>query len=106
MSNFKIGEKVVCVDSSGFISCFVERKYNVKYPLKNEIYTIRDIISQNGLIGLRFFEIINTPLGYNEGTNFGEKAFNSTRFRKLDHDFAENLLKEISEAMKSETILN
>lgn len=91
MGNFKIGEKVVCVDPC-------------KELVKNQIYTIRGIYkSVNGTdYGVYLEEIIG------EFSNYWEKeiGYNVNRFRKLDYEFAENLLAEISEAMKSETIKN
>lgn len=83
MANFKIGEKVVCVDP-------------IDELLKGEIYTVEGFNSYDG--GLILKEV---------KSKVGRKgAFKKERFRKLDYDFAENLLTEISEAMKSETIKN
>lgn len=103
MGNFKIGEKVVCIDNtpknikliqSGFI-----------YPEKGEIYTIRHIfISSTNELTFYLNEIKNAPMETVVG--FIEVGFAGSRFRKLDYEFAENLLAEISQAMKSETIKN
>jgi len=75
MSNFKIGEKVVCIDN----------KNGAEELIEKEIYTINLIVSNDigtGFIldGLHQFD-----------------AYYQWRFRKLDYEFAEKLLKEITE---------
>ena len=90
MANFKVNEKVVCIDASanGFSSGLI----------KHEIYTILQIVTPPiGEQGLVLSEI--KSLHY-------EGSWSVFRFRKIDYEFAENLLAEISEVMKSETILN
>lgn len=100
MENFKIGEKVVCV----------EPIYNLVF---NQIYTISFLKTcKCGSLNFILAEIPSVD-GY-KGTycancldSLGEEClWNSKRFRKLDYEFAKNLLAEISEAMKSETIKN
>ena len=100
MGNFKIGEKVVCVKPI----------YNLVF---NQIYTIDFLkICKCGCLNFSLIEIPSVA-GY-EGTycaecldSLGKEClWSSKRFRKLDYEFAENLLAEISEAMKSETIKN
>lgn len=77
----------------------------------NEIYTITDIYTcKHGIQNLN----INNQIGRHNITECtcgckikGSRYYtNSIYFRKLDYEFAENLLAEISEAMKSETIKN
>lgn len=82
MTNFKVGQKVVCVDDN-----FQPRYEWVTYPTKNEMYTIRNI-SKKG--GLRFEEIINPKYDYEEG--YHEHGFFYWRFRKPDHQFAEDVI--------------
>ncbi len=101
---FKIGEKVVSKKS--FIYERTEYLNGVRHPIKNEIYTIRTIENDKGYIYLRFDELRNPILGYDNGNDWDECHYLSDNFRKLDYEFADNLLAEISEAMKSETILN
>jgi len=96
MSNFKIGEKVVCIGN-------FEKRPNEIDPIKGEIYTIREIIQNrpnDGKTGLKFEEIINLPQKYNEG--FSECNFLSDKFRKLDHQFADKICAEIIESLKVE----
>lgn len=101
---FKKGEKVV--SKKTFIYEGNEYENGVRHPIKNEIYTIRSIEYESGYICLRFEELVNPILGYSNGNDWGECHYVSDKFRKLDYEFADNLLAEISEAMKSETILN
>ena len=96
---FKIGEKVVCINASN------PKRPDLGFDLKqNEIYTIKGFYFTTNTNELTFHleeiksyycDIWNKEIGYG-----------AYRFRKLDYEFADNLLAEISEAMKSETILN
>ncbi len=84
MSTFKIGEKVVCVKESISLK-------------KNEIYTI-------SFLGI-------APSGHeyvllNEQQSSCPYGFHVWRFRKLDYQFAENLLAELTQSAKSEYQLN
>ena len=98
MSNFKTGEKVVCLH--GFKTTTYKIKYNLKYPIKGEIYTIREI-DEDGY--LRFEELINPKLNYSNG--FSEAVFNPLKFRKLDTQFAEDLCKELIQQVKKESLI-
>ncbi len=102
MSNFKIGEKVVCVIPI----------YNLK---KDRDYIIKSIYACK--CGELLFDLnINkiAPNTIQVGTSrcvCGQSvasydSFSARRFRKLDYEFADNILAEISEAMKQEAILN
>ena len=51
-------------------------------PVEGGIYTIRDVVPEpDGICGLRFEEISNSPRGYADGRD--ECTFNVTRFRPL-----------------------
>ena len=78
---FKIGEKVVCINPIGNLT-------------ENKIYTVEGFNSyDNGLI-LKEIKSIKYV-----------GAFKSFRFRKLDYEFAENLLSEIAkDFMKEENL--
>ena len=82
MSNFKIGEKVVCVFSDN------------EDLIKGEIYTIKKIRPFKG--GLQFYEVNCT------GDNSG--YFAKYRFRKLDYAHTERICAEIIESLKVEEI--
>ena len=93
---FKIGEKVVCIDDSiGFAS-------GLKTLKLNEIYTIKSIRSSTGALAFKEIEAPLTSSGY----------YSAHRFRKLDYDFAENILNKIKEelcidqSLKSQFIYN
>lgn len=87
MSNFKIGEKVVCInDNAGWIT-------GEKSLKEGNIYEVlKTNISDNGRFEI---EII-----YNGG------FWDASRFIKLDYEFAENLLKEISESVNQKHLQN
>ncbi len=78
---FKIGNKVVCVKPS--ISL-----------VKNEIYTIK-FIKANG--GLMFEEVEPKTPNCN--------GFKPERFRKLDYDFADSVLAKLIEYFETEKLV-
>ena len=99
MSTFKIGEKVVCIDDSS------PRRKDLRLDIKrNEIYTIRkiNISKTNGEITFCLDEIIGAYCSFWESAI----GYYSWRFRKLDYQFAENLLAELTQSAKSEYQLN
>lgn len=102
MSNFKIGEKVICINPI----------YNLQ---ANKIYKIFNIKICNNC-GLVCFELDQPKITGKKITNYskcncgkdieGHNLFSISRFRKLDYDFAENLLAEIKEQVSKDFILN
>jgi len=93
---FKIGEKVVCIDDENQYNITVRNSERVK---KGEIYTVKGFTS---ISGVRLKEIHGGFFIYDNE----EAGFKTERFRKLDHEFAENILAEITEAMQRQEILN
>jgi len=95
MSNFKIGEKVVCIDDTNQNNHTLKTIGFVKI---NEIYTIKGFSSEGGLL----LEELSGGFWFD-----GEEAgFKITRFRKLDYQFAEDVCAELIADAKRETILN
>jgi len=92
MSNFKVGERVVCVDDS------IGLTTKTKTLVKNEIYTIYHIVG-NAV----FLEEINTVFFEGELYSLGYKA---SRFRKLDHQFSEDVCAKLIEDYKKELVTN
>lgn len=93
MSNFKVGQKVVCVDSSG--------TGRFKPITKGEIYTIRYIT-----IGLNELSVIIPAVLLEEVINdvniIGlENAYASRRFRPLDHAFADKVEAMIKKSLST-----
>ncbi len=78
MSNFKVGEKVVCVEP-------------IDGLVKNEIYTIETTTS----IGVSLLEQSPAPPCI---------WFYKWRFRKLDHQFSEDVIAEIIKQVKEESL--
>ena len=68
---FRAGQKVVCIDDSGF-----SPKYGESLPMKGHSYTIRNV--EGSCVRLR--EIVNKPAQYAEG--LGECLFKAARFKR------------------------
>jgi len=92
--SFKVGDRVVCINDL-FLGRFDIFLGTIKAPVRNKIYTIRSFdVDEEGLIGLRFEEIINPVLQYQDGV--GEVSFAQERFRKLA-DSTDEIIKELLE---------
>lgn len=81
MTKFKIGQKVMCIQTFN-----VKRRYMEKYPMKSRIYTIRGFVNHNGQIGILLEEIVNPKYQYVNG--YAEAAFAIQNFRSLDYQSA------------------
>jgi len=77
-NTFKIGEIVVCINAK-------RRWYRLGGLLENEMYTVEGFNPYDG--GLILKEAKSPRSGY--------KAFAANRFRKVDYNFAENLMTEL-----------
>jgi hypothetical protein len=76
---FRIGQKVVCVDSEVDDP---ERLEFETHPIKGQVYTVRAIVDYtDGLAGLLLVEIVNQPDYYDVG--YAEVAFCATGFRPV-----------------------
>ena len=89
---FKIGEKVVFVGKQR-----EPRFAGIKYPQVNEIVTIHSICSVYG--GYDISE-------YLRDNNNRLQSFFGDNFRKLDHHFAENILRKISKEVEEEQLVS
>lgn len=96
---FKVGQKVVCVqefcgkDKNGNIPYSV-RIGAVKFPIKNEIYTIEESGE---------FLILEELVSFNI---YGERhRFSSKKFRALDETFATEVLEQIKEQIEQEELV-
>ena len=94
MSNFKVGEKVVCI---GINNVCIKSGKTFKHPNINDIVIIRGIESYNNNIYLFFEEYPRIFLV----EDLGYEAFN---FRKLDHQFGEDVIAEIIKQVKEESL--
>ncbi len=96
---FYVGQKVVCI--VGFTR--LARGRDETFPIKGEVYTIREIkLDSGGDTCLRLQEIVNTPRYYAEG--FTEMAFDAELFRPLVEkgtDTGMAILKEIVRTQKT-----
>jgi len=98
MSNFKVGQKVVCVDASPTINPTINTKRGVVFPIEKEIYTIRGFTRYNG--GIYLEGLIHGF--HHDGEEVGLKT---RRFRPLDHQFAEDVCAAITEQVKQEYLI-
>jgi len=86
--SFKVGQRVVCIEDRG-------QKYITLS--RGEMYTVRSVRPSTG--GIRVKEIILPQ------THYGECAHRGLRFRKVDEQFAEQLLSEIEEELNQENLV-
>ena len=87
MSNFKVGEKVVCIETDP------NTNGDGVFTFKDKDYLICGITSFGGLM---FFGVVNF------GNNW--MGHNPNRFRKLDHQFSEDVIAEIIKQVKEEEL--
>jgi len=73
---FKIGQKVVCITARWEIN------YDEICPVKGEVYTIREFMQDQQILGIRVKEIVNLPHHYTD-IGFQECGFNVVNFRPL-----------------------
>lgn len=73
MSNWYIGQKIVCIHEAGPKSILMAKLYKSDLPNLNEIYTIKSIINFDGMIGFTLEEL-------NHGGNSG---YRDTLFKPL-----------------------
>ena len=96
MANFKNGEKVVCVHQSKRTP--MDYRHNHVFPKKDSIYTVRnfqDFPDEKDLY-LRFEECVNPLLPILDGRRL-EICFSPKNFRKLDYQFADEVLEKLKE---------
>jgi hypothetical protein len=87
MSNFKIGDKVLCIANNK------DDKFDWGhiFPVIGEVYTIRAIYKSK--MSVQLVEIINVPRTYEIG-GYGECAFLLRRFIKWNPEALEDEIKE------------
>ena len=78
--SFHVGQQVVCVNDK-FSSDLRWRQTVHLFPVRNAIYTIREIHVEGPLTGFCFHEIVNPCTWFAAG--LGEPAFNSRNFRPV-----------------------
>ena len=87
--SFKIGEVVVCINAK-------RRWFKLGGLKENEMYTIIGFNPYDG--GLILNEVKSPRSGYN--------AYASNRFRKLDYNFADFIIKTLQTRVLEQAILN
>lgn len=82
MSNLRIGQKVVLVDTFGPIALSKTQKYGVVLPMKGTVYTVRSLHAVGDdvdRLALRLVEIVNRPWW----ENGKEPVFEADMFRPV-----------------------
>ena len=67
------------------------------FPVLGCVYTVREVVTYDGFVGIRLVEIVNKPRRYIEA--FGEMAFSVERFRPIGG--TETGMKIIYEALEN-----
>lgn len=84
MTNLHRGQRVVCIDDSGFV---ISGYGFEEMPVAGREYTVRDVTAVRGEPAIRVEEIVNDVLAYKDGPHMKpydwEQAFASWRFRPL-----------------------
>lgn len=98
---FKVGQKVVCINDTPDPNH--PKRPGIKTPVKDKIYTIRDIyVTKNEkILALMLEEIINPP-----HPSWGrELGFRAIRFKPIDesYKFAEETLAKLEKGFKRKT---
>lgn len=75
MSNFRVGQKVVCMDDAPRSP----RRYKENFPKKGVVYTVRGFDPLAAGVSIFLEEVCNEPKQYNNG--YGECSFRADRFR-------------------------
>lgn len=87
----KIGQEVICVDDQ-----FLPQQINLipNRPVKDKLYTIRDIFTTRMGKAVHLEEITNPPLEHPSGMGTFEPSFAVNRFRPLVDDSIEVAVEE------------
>jgi len=82
----KVGDKVLCINAIIDPDKLEEIKKDFEnWVTKDEEYTIREVLSNDGIVtGLLLEEIYNYPKFFKLINRFQEPAFATWRFRKLE----------------------
>lgn len=97
---FKIGDKVICIDSSMQLHTVEELKRDMpNWVKKDNIYTIRGFVDNDGIVtGVLLEEIHNPPKYFKLIKKMQEPAFAQWRFRK-------QVINQVSVEIKQEALI-
>lgn len=109
MSDFHVGQEVVCVDSDN-ATRYSHRKYRPLepgevFPQTGAHYTIRELVDDEGIAALRLVEITNPTRNYiwdDRSVRLWENAFNIRRFRPIKSETIE-VFREMCRAVSKRT---
>jgi hypothetical protein len=83
--NFRVGDRVICIDDTMQPHTVLELKKDVpNWVKKDQQYTVRAVLNNRDIVtGILLEEIDNPPKYFNIIGGFQEPAFAEWRFRKL-----------------------
>ncbi len=88
---FKVGQEVVCIGT--FKREAMDDALGVVFPEINKTYTIRQLTDGSRGLYLMFEEILNPKVNTMYGVM--EVRFSAKKFRPLDYDFVEEVIKQV-----------
>jgi len=97
--SFKPGTKVVCINSDFSMHPMIVEHYQA-LPLKDQVYTVREVRPMGAEGGILIEELKNTPVFF---AHFGgklEPAFNPKRFAPLNEIESEEATEAVEEMLK------
>ena len=85
MSAFRVGQKVVCINDVFMGTIATGRKlpsstWGIKTPILGQVCTVRSVGDYDGVIGLRFYEMVNDHV---MSTSGAEVTFRADKFRPV-----------------------
>lgn len=93
--NFKVGQKVVCVQIGTDYLKFMARMCNFDIPVKDCIYTVSGLITIDGRQAVTIVELNHGP----------SNGYISTWFAPIDDNFADEVLSKVKEEIKKEELV-
>lgn len=101
MGNFRVGQKVVCVDQWNFKNQELIDRYRLRTPVIDKEYTVRGYCG-SGLLLLE--EIVNPPFKWSNG--FYEGGWFPSRFRAIEEDLTASLASSFTELPTEQEVVN
>lgn len=97
--SFKPGTRVICVNSDFSMYPMITEHYQA-LPIKNNVYTVKEVRPMGAEGGILLEELSNSPVFFPHFGGKMEPAFNPNRFRPLDTLENEEAEKAVEELLK------
>jgi hypothetical protein len=79
MSEWFVGQKIVCINDNWPNG---RTDSDLPWPVRDRVYTVREVFSDDGKVGLRLCELVAPPREYKTGTF--ERGYGTKHFRPLE----------------------